>query len=365
MLNSSPSTACSSPNMDSVEKIIHNDQVRYKRKGYGLIVAIIISVLYFTVVPKVLHNIFPTLIEGVDIGNFLVLSAWCAHVGFNFTAYCLSYFVYTSKHPFLERYRILQKPWPWEENREDWKKLFKEAVGCFLLHQCFITPLLVFIDIKLNGVFCGTGTENFPTIPEIILQCFFCMIVDDFFFYWGHRLLHHPKLYPKVHKIHHRWHHAVIISNECSHPLEYIIANLPAALGPKILGKRMHMTTLWMWIIMRVGESLDSHCGYEFSWSPYRLLPLSGSTTFHDYHHSTNVGNYGSYFTFWDTFCGTNKDYYVWLAKRERESTVAEFRNEYNKMKEKSLNDPDAKQAQVNELSHSVQEELDSVKKTQ
>lgn len=73
-----------------------------------------------------------------------------------------------------------------------------------------------------------------------------------------------------------------------------------------------------MWIIMRVGESLDSHCGYEFSWSPYRLLPLSGSTSFHDYHHSTNVGNYGSYFTFWDTIFKTNKSYFTWLAKKEK-----------------------------------------------
>lgn len=69
---------------------------------------------------------------------------------------------------------------------------------------------------------------------------------------------------------------------------------------------------------MRVGESLDSHSGYEFSWSPYRLLPLSGSASYHDFHHSTNIGNYGSYFTFWDTLFKTNTVYFKYLAKHER-----------------------------------------------
>ena len=34
------------------------------------------------------------------------------------------------------------------------------------------------------------------------------------------------KLYPHIHKIHHSWNHTVLISNEYSHPFEYIIANV-------------------------------------------------------------------------------------------------------------------------------------------
>ena len=35
---------------------------------------------------------------------------------------------------------------------------------------------------------------------------------------------------------------------------------------------------------MRVMETVDGHCGYEFSWSPYRLLPFSGSSEYHNFH---------------------------------------------------------------------------------
>lgn len=345
MMNSNLSTACSSPNNDSVERIIRNDQVRYQRKGYGLIFSALITVSYFALVPTILKEVFPLLGLTEDDKYTIALSLWCTHVGFNFFSYCVSYLVYTAKNPFLERYRIIDKPWPWESNPKQWKVIFKKTCMFFIMNQCIITPILLLSEMGMNGVFVSISPTNLPDALTIILQCSFCMIVDDFFFYWGHRLLHHPKLYPHIHKIHHQWNHTVIISNEYSHPLEYTIANLPAAIGPKILGKRMHLITLWMWIIMRVGESLDSHCGYEFSWSPYRLLPLSGSTSFHDYHHSTNVGNYGSYFTFWDTIFKTNKSYFSWLAKREKEAILSQVREGIIKIKEKASNCMASKQA--------------------
>ena len=31
-------------------------------------------------------------------------------------------------------------------------------------------------------------------------------------------------------------------------------------------------------------EAIDGHSGYEFSFSPFRLIPMSGSSQYHDYH---------------------------------------------------------------------------------
>lgn len=70
------------------------------------------------------------------------------------------------------------------------------------------------------------------------------------------------------------------------------------------------MATILMWIAIRVTETIDGHSGYEFSWSPYRLMPFSGSASFHHYHHTHNIGNYGSFFTLWDTLCGTSTSYW-------------------------------------------------------
>ena len=64
---------------------------------------------------------------------------------------------------------------------------------------------------------------------------------------------------------------------------------------------------------MRIGETIDGHSGYEFSWSPFRLLPFSSSAESHNYHHSHNDGNYGSFFILWDTIMGSNQAYGICL----------------------------------------------------
>jgi len=92
-------------------------------------------------------------------------------------------------------------------------------------------------------------------------------------------------------------------------------------------------------------ETADGHCGYEFSWSPYRLLPLSGmnffldfksfikgSSIYHNFHHSHNVGNYGSFFTLWDTLCGTNRHFFKYLANKEKKQLAALIQPEFNKI---------------------------------
>lgn len=74
-----------------------------------------------------------------------------------------------------------------------------------------------------------------------------------------------------------------------------------------------------MWLIIRLFETTDGHSGFDFSWSPFRLLPLSGSAKYHDFHHTHNIGNYESFFTIWDTVMGTNAAYYKFYAKKEKE----------------------------------------------
>jgi sterol desaturase/sphingolipid hydroxylase (fatty acid hydroxylase superfamily) len=85
---------------------------------------------------------------------------------------------------------------------------------------------------------------------------------------------------------------------------------IPFTMGCVILGERMHIFTMMVWGIVRLGETLDGHSGYEFSWSPYRLVPFSTSASYHAFHHSHNVGNFSSFFSVWDTYFGTNKVYY-------------------------------------------------------
>jgi sterol desaturase/sphingolipid hydroxylase (fatty acid hydroxylase superfamily) len=137
------------------------------------------------------------------------------------------------------------------------------------------------------------------------------MLVEDLSFYFSHRLLHVPWLYPRIHKIHHEHKVSFSLASMHTHPLEYVFGNIiPVILGPGILGARMHRASVFGWYFMRAWESLDGHCGYSFSWSPFRILPCQPEGDYHYFHHESNVGNYSTFFTWWDTVFGTNSSFY-------------------------------------------------------
>ena len=85
----------------------------------------------------------------------------------------------------------------------------------------------------------------------------------------------------------------------------------PVITGMIVLGNNLHSSTLIAWTLFRVFETHDGHSGYEFPWSPFRLIPFGADATYHDFHHSKNVGNFGSLMTIWDSMLNTNKDFYA------------------------------------------------------
>ena len=52
------------------------------------------------------------------------------------------------------------------------------------------------------------------------------MVVEDFGFFWSHRILHHPFLYKHLHKKHHEYDTPFSITAEYSNIIEYIFGNL-------------------------------------------------------------------------------------------------------------------------------------------
>jgi sterol desaturase/sphingolipid hydroxylase (fatty acid hydroxylase superfamily) len=351
MFGSSSSTVCSTPENDSVGKVFKNDKVRYQRKGYGLFFALVLSIAYFHYFPQLIKEFWPSLLEKYSVKELFIVINFSVHTGIYAISNLVMYAIYKMKLPFFENYRILDKPWPWESDPAAWKVLFKKSMRSIAITHFVIAPLFLFLETR-NEPKMRFDVETFPDTWEILKQIFFFMLVEDFLFYWHHRMLHHPKIYPYIHKIHHEYNITVSISAEYAHPLEFILGNvLPANIGPKILGSQVHFITYNLWIIVRLLESVDGHSGYEFSWSPYRLLPLSSSSSYHNFHHSHNVGNFGSLFTFWDSFCGTNKRFYQHQARKEKKELAVKIQRENDNLASKNNTDTNnllAKQLEKN-----------------
>lgn len=223
------------------------------------------------------------------------------------------YLIYRIEHPFFERYKINPDPWPWQENRDEWIKLMKKSLllvtfNSFVSLPALLIGIMPLKDWKIDWSFSNEDLPDWKTLAATVV---FCMICEDFCFHFMHKMLHTKYLYRLIHKIHHEHKITIGLAAEYSHPLEFIFgAALPSACGTFILGNRCHFVTHLIWNIVRIFESLDGHCGYEFSWSPYRLIPFSTSASYHAFHHSHNIGNYSSFFSLWDTLTGSNSIYY-------------------------------------------------------
>lgn len=137
------------------------------------------------------------------------------------------------------------------------------------------------------------------------------LIVHDAYFYWTHRLLHHPRLFRLAHLLHHR-------SRSPSPFAAYAFA-VPEALVETLfmplvlLLVPLHALVIFVFLAIMIVRNVIAHCGYEIHprgmadawWGRWFT-----TTTHHDQHHLEGRYNYGLYFTWWDRLMGTENPRY-------------------------------------------------------
>lgn len=154
-----------------------------------------------------------------------------------------------------------------------------------------------------------------PSYSTILLQMIVYVILDDFLFYWTHRLLHIPFMYKYIHKPHHSFKRSNAFAGEYFHPIDYLLSGtLPIVLATFVI--RPHILVIWTWLALRIWEACDGHSGLDLIFVPFRYFPFRPGAQVHDFHHSQNVGNYGSMTSMWDWLCGTDLSYKDYLARQ-------------------------------------------------
>tara|TARA_B100000029_G_C17149352_1_gene805419 strand:- start:171 stop:665 length:495 start_codon:yes stop_codon:yes gene_type:complete len=130
-------------------------------------------------------------------------------------------------------------------------------------------------------------------------QIIFVLIVDDFFFYLLHRIMHESKyIYKKIHKIHHRANVPIPLEYIYVHPLEWMSGMIGPFLGMYFIGG-IAFESYCIYLIIRNLHEIHIHSGIKTSIF-YKILPIYGSNEHHDIHHAKRDGNYASTFIIWD-----------------------------------------------------------------
>jgi lathosterol oxidase len=137
------------------------------------------------------------------------------------------------------------------------------------------------------------------------------LVTHDTYFYWTHRLMHHPVLYPYFHRVHHLSVNPSPWAAYSFHPLEALVE-----VGIFVLFLftiPVHKLHFFLFFFFSIVYNVYGHLGWE-------LYPKRFARSFwgrwvntsvsHNQHHQLARDNYGLYFLFWDRLMGTiRKDY--------------------------------------------------------
>ncbi|WP_212004904.1 sterol desaturase family protein [Chitinophaga sp. HK235] len=174
------------------------------------------------------------------------------------------------------------------------------VIGVAILNTPIRHYTLVYSDI-----------HDFP-IWYIGVSLALSLVVHDTYFYWMHRLLHHPKLFKLTHLVHHQSINPSPWTSYSFHFLEAAAEGGVLVLITCIMP--LHPLTVLLFTITGFIINVYGHLGYELmprwlrhSW----LFEVINTSVHHNLHHRKFKGNYGLYFRVWDRLMGTEHPDYV------------------------------------------------------
>lgn len=132
------------------------------------------------------------------------------------------------------------------------------------------------------------------------------LVLHDAYFYWTHRLMHHPLLFRHFHRLHHRSHNPSPWAAYAFAPPEAFVQGMFLTITAFVLP--LHPTAILVFILHQIFRNALGHSGFEIfpaRWQSHAVLKWINTTSHHHLHHSKGRGNFGLYFLWWDRLMGT------------------------------------------------------------
>ena len=139
------------------------------------------------------------------------------------------------------------------------------------------------------------------------VSLFLYLFAHDTWFYWSHRVMHHPKLFGFMHAVHHASRPPTAWAAMSFHWSEALTGAFVIPLLVFLIP--IHVGVLGLVLTIMTVMGVTNHMGWEMF--PRGLVHGRAgrwliTATHHQRHHQIYRGNYGLYFRFWDRLCGTD-----------------------------------------------------------
>ena len=134
------------------------------------------------------------------------------------------------------------------------------------------------------------------------------MLAHDTWFYWTHRVMHRPRLFRVMHRVHHDSRPPTAWAAMSFHPWESLTGAI--VIPALVFLVPIHVAALGVVLAAMTLFGVTNHLGWELF--PARLIngtfgKLMITASHHQRHHRDYNCNYGLYFRHWDRLCGTDQ----------------------------------------------------------
>ena len=216
---------------------------------------------------------------------------------------------------FSSRHRIQSR----RATRDDIRREITHSVITVMVYATVALVTIALIDRGAMRLYMDPGQYGWL---YLMLTVPLMLILHDAYFYWVHRLMHHPRIFHRVHRLHHL---SRTPTTWAAYSFSVWEAFAMTIFVPVVMAViPIHPIALFVFLAIMIVRNAMGHSGVEFHPIGWVDSPLDALTTVthHDLHHQKFHGNYGLYFTWWDRWMGTELPGYK--AAFRRAATPAE-----------------------------------------
>ena len=186
--------------------------------------------------------------------------------------------------------------------------------------EIFYSLLTILIFVGVGLIVFATPLRHYNLRYETIeeygwpywgLSVILMIFLHDTYFYWAHRLMHHPKLFRYFHSLHHKSTNPSPWAAYAFQPTEAVIE--ASIIFPIVFLIPFHKTALLAFLFFMMAYNVYGHLGFELFPKRFNRHPIGrwlNTSVNHNQHHKWFTGNYGLYFLFWDRWLGTIREDY-------------------------------------------------------
>ena len=204
------------------------------------------------------------------------------------------------------RSRKIQEPVP--KNADYAREIFFSVISIIIFT---LPPAILLLNENIKPLTTYYSEIHQFGIVYFVLAFFPMVLIHDTYFYWTHRLIHHPKLFRTIHWVHHKSTNPSPWAAYAFHPIEAVINS--GVFVVILFTMPVHGFHLFLFFILSLIYNVYGHLGYELyprGFSKHWFGRWINTSVNHNLHHKHFNGNYGFYFLFWDRWMGTIREDY-------------------------------------------------------